>query len=381
MNKFEKKQTEFELICLFHSPSKYREHALLDNFVSENRINISVFYEKYKKDDEIDFLSNANYKYFKSAWYILPSKSLFFSIIKSIIKKNSKTLFWVAGWNSSPNIIFLFLLLIFRRHYLLWTDTISTHERRISVKEALRKLFLFIIIRNSFKVLTTGEPGINAFKKFNYFGSKSNKFIDFPCYINTICYKPISSSKRKNADKIRILSVGWLKDNLKGQSITLNALSMLPTTLNFEMNFIGSGPDLENLIEISNTLGLVGKVNFLGQKNADEIIDFYHSSDILIHSSPIHEPYGVVISEAMASGLVVIASDSTCAALDSINDGWNGYIYPSGNSIQLAEILKSSLNDYCVLEDIKLNSLKTSQKWDIQNGINQLNKIFNQLYL
>ena len=59
------------------------------------------------------------------------------------------------------------------------------------------------------------------------------------------------------------------------------------------------------------------------------------------------EPWGVVVHEATAAGLPVICTDNCGASVHLVQDGYNGYVIPAGNSLALTEALMkfSELSD------------------------------------
>jgi glycosyltransferase involved in cell wall biosynthesis len=54
----------------------------------------------------------------------------------------------------------------------------------------------------------------------------------------------------------------------------------------------------------------------------------------------------------MAAGVPVIASDRVGAAAELIEDGKNGFVYPVGDVVKLAQILVSSFADPAALRSI-----------------------------
>lgn len=52
-----------------------------------------------------------------------------------------------------------------------------------------------------------------------------------------------------------------------------------------------------------------------------------------------HEPWGVVLQEAAAAGLPLIASDACGAAVHLLQDGYNGWLFQSGDAAHLAECM------------------------------------------
>jgi glycosyltransferase involved in cell wall biosynthesis len=76
----------------------------------------------------------------------------------------------------------------------------------------------------------------------------------------------------------------------------------------------GDGPDRAKLERRVSELGLTGTVTFLGQQSREDIIRLMHEADVLVVPSvPTvsgrREGLPVVIMEAMAAGLPVVASE------------------------------------------------------------------------
>ena len=56
--------------------------------------------------------------------------------------------------------------------------------------------------------------------------------------------------------------------------------------------------------------------------------------DVFVHTARF-EPYGVVVLEALSSGLPILASTKTMAAIDRIRDGRNGFLHQAGDELDL----------------------------------------------
>jgi glycosyltransferase involved in cell wall biosynthesis len=58
-----------------------------------------------------------------------------------------------------------------------------------------------------------------------------------------------------------------------------------------------------------------------------------------------HEPWGVVVNEAAASGLPLVLSDAVGAARDLLRDGENGFLVPAGDTDGAAQALRELAAD------------------------------------
>lgn len=81
---------------------------------------------------------------------------------------------------------------------------------------------------------------------------------------------------------------------------------------------------------------LSDRIFFYGEQSDPK--PYFESMDIFIHASN-HEPFGLVIVEAMATGIPVIATDSG-GPLDIIDPGVDGFLYPFGDAASLANHIR-----------------------------------------
>jgi glycosyltransferase involved in cell wall biosynthesis len=84
---------------------------------------------------------------------------------------------------------------------------------------------------------------------------------------------------------------------------------------------------------------------FLGFRNQSELPAIYAAADVLVLPSDRQETWGLVINEAMAAGLPVIASDAVGCVPDLIAPGVTGDRFPPGDVKALAAALKGLKDD------------------------------------
>ena len=77
-------------------------------------------------------------------------------------------------------------------------------------------------------------------------------------------------------------------------------------------------------------------VRFAGFRNQSELPRFFQLADVFVLPSR-HEPWGLIVNEAMAAGCpAIVSSDVGCHA-DLITDGVEGCVFPVGNVAALAD--------------------------------------------
>lgn len=90
------------------------------------------------------------------------------------------------------------------------------------------------------------------------------------------------------------------------------------------------------------------RVLWTGFLESDEVNNAYHMANVLVLPSD-HEPWAVVVQEAMSAGLPVVASDVVGAAHELVTDGVSGRIFASGDCISL----RNAIQDVTHEEHIK----------------------------
>ena len=102
-----------------------------------------------------------------------------------------------------------------------------------------------------------------------------------------------------------LISVGRL-DPDKGFQDVIQTLPHLPPEVCYTI--IGEGNAREYLLTLAQELGVADRVSLVGSKSAKEIKCLLDSSRVFVHPSR-HEGVGLVVIEAMATGIPVITSD------------------------------------------------------------------------
>jgi len=119
----------------------------------------------------------------------------------------------------------------------------------------------------------------------------------------------------------------------------------------------GSGPEEEKIIKIINDFNLK-EVYLMGFRQVDELPVFYSLADCFIFPSSRFEPWGLVVNEAMASGLPILASSMTGCAEDLVLDDVNGFVFDPEDECGLAHMMFKIAKDQKVLAKMGLASEK-----------------------
>lgn len=139
-----------------------------------------------------------------------------------------------------------------------------------------------------------------------------------------------------------LLTIGALTIN-KGGNVLLFALpevfNMYPE---YNLVWIGSGPQLESWKSIANRLEIQNKIFFIGNQTQEEVISWLKRAQLMILPS-LSEGLGVVLLEALACGVPCIGSN--VGGIPDILTDEVGQLVPPNDSKALAKAIITMLND------------------------------------
>ncbi len=141
-------------------------------------------------------------------------------------------------------------------------------------------------------------------------------------------------------EKVVVLYSGQLIKR-KGVETLIRAMSRTPQ--NAVLWVVGSGPMRSRYEALAHVMS-PGRVLFLGHKSYDEMVGVYAAADIVVLPSHL-EVWGLVINEAMAAGLPVIASSTAGATPDLVQDNVTGLSYDPEHFEALVDALNRLIND------------------------------------
>lgn len=260
--------------------------------------------------------------------------SVLHNLIKNIklskeINQNNRLLVAYQSWLTKSPIIFPLIKIpiiyvcneVPREHY----DTLVRAKH--TIKEMIINNILLIPIRildylnialarKNLKIITLSKSSSKLIKK-------TYKIIPKIIYpgIPTVKYlKPKSIDNRKN----QVITVGAINKH-KNQLFILMAVSKIPEKYRPKVVFVGNGGDSNYILklkEFANTHNVIVdiKINI----SSKELIRIYSESKAFMYS-PINEPFGLVVIEAMRAGLPLIVSEDGGGYTEIINKH-NGYI-------------------------------------------------------
>jgi len=125
---------------------------------------------------------------------------------------------------------------------------------------------------------------------------------------------------------------------------------------NIKLIVVGDGP-FKILYEQYLNKNIEDKVIFVGKVGYDELPKFYVSCDVFVSPATEKESFGIVLLEAMASKIPVIASDIE-GYKQIIKDEVNGFLFENENYKNLADKIIMVLKNKNFVNKVVENAYK-----------------------
>lgn len=192
---------------------------------------------------------------------------------------------------------------------------------------------------------------------------------------NPVNKKKFYPSSEKKENNNTLLTVGKLSEGKNHIFLLDVAKKLYEKNIDFKLLIVGDGP-LNNYLESKiEEYGLKDVVKLKGiVENIEEI---YRSSTLYLHSSR-SESFGLVILEAMATGLPVIALKAK-EENTLVNNNENGFIVDQESVENYSEKIEMLLNNKALYNKLSYNCINKAQNHDAESYGLQVTNIYRKL--
>lgn len=260
---------------------------------------------------------------------------------------------------------------LFRSKILIHSNT----TRHTATTDSFRKKFRRWLVRHCDAFIAASFQT----KKYLYdLGAEPDKVFISTQTIDALRWKRLVKEEKESKGNLRdelglkdkvILHVGRLVPH-KGVHLLFEAFHRITDMLqNASILMVGGGSEEAKLKEYCQQKGLSDRVVFVGYKQPDELPEYYAAADLLVFPT-LYDPFGLVVNEALASGLPVICSPFAGAA-DLIEEGKNGYVMDPRDTEKMASLLSNVLTDEGLLEHLKHGALASIENLTIEKSVEQ----------
>jgi|SRR3989338_5768391 len=205
--------------------------------------------------------------------------------------------------------------------------------------------------------------------------SKINKRAPITLIPNGVDISLFFPAHSKLNDEPTIISVSRLVEK-NGIADLINAFTLVKKDIpTVRMVIVGDGPLQSALEKQIRQLGLMGSIRLAGQVIYEELPHYLVNADIFVRSS-LSEGLGTAFLEAMAVGLPVIGTP-VGGIPDIIKDGQTGLICQAGDPKDIADKIKTLLNDLGLRKRLSENGCRmVSEKYSWGQIASQFSTIY-----
>ena len=300
----------------------------------------------------------------------------FFSIkcpkIWTEITQSDYDVIWIHGYNYF-GLVLAFLAAKFSRKKIFFRSETHLKLNRHPVRQFIRDAILAQIFRFFDGFLAIGSLNSEYYKSL---GVPAHKITLVPYTIDNDSF--YSKSRLSQKEKHEFLNSLGLNPNVptmvycskfsirKNPDIVIRAFHKLSRKhIQANLLMVGSGPLLDQCRQMvaHDKIDNVYIAGFIGQEGLPKYLG---CSDLFIQVSE-NEPWGLVVNEAMATGLPVLANDTIGSVQDLVEDGVNGLRLKELTAEHLEINISALLSDTAKLKQMGKHSLDKIAKWNFQS--------------
>ena len=140
---------------------------------------------------------------------------------------------------------------------------------------------------------------------------------------------------------------------------------------------VGDRVDKQRLVAEAEAIGVSQSVRFLGRVTGPDLAEIYRLGDVFATGSEI-ETQGIVLVEAAASGLPLVAVDAGAVAEICV-DHKNGYLVKPGDVASMSIAIDRILTDKDLREKMSAESVKIANEHSLDKTIDKFLEIYQKV--
>ena len=290
---------------------------------------------KFYLEQEVKTYVYSSYNYFPRIkghikWKYL---NMLEKLIKQIIKTQGKpdvihahSTFW-GGWASAKIARKYNIRLILTEHSSVFTQNLLSKEMRSSIKKTFEVADQIIAVGPSLKI---------ELEKYT-----NKEIFVIPNIVDTKRFG--TEVTIKSNDKFRFFSLALLTKNKGMDTLIKSFAHAFLNVENVELVIGGDGPEKENLIKLSEGLGISRKIEFTGVLDRIQVVKQMQNCEVFVLASR-NETFGVVYIEALAAGKPIIGTK--CGGPEMIVNEENGILVNIDEVQELSKAMNFMMDNF-----------------------------------
>lgn len=280
--------------------------------------------------------------------------------LRQLLAESRPEVIAIPGWSGRGAFAAMEWALETHTPYLLMSDSTEWDEPRVAWKEAVKSRF----VSGAAAALVAGRPHVDYMASL---GMPHSRIFTGYDVVDNEAFRHGAATWRNQSRphdsgthpyfmaSCRFVPKKNLPFLLEAYAAHLPQAAGIRATSPWDLVLMGDGELRQELILHAGKLGLEilsdapwdcpqaaharGRLLLPGFRQIGELFRFYAEASAFVHAS-VTEQWGLVVNEAMASGLPVVVSDRCGCAADLVMEGVNGWTFPPDDAAKLSGILR-----------------------------------------
>ncbi len=253
--------------------------------------------------------------------------------------------------------VFLFLLNILKnQRFYLAIESDTQAKEDLGWRKKIKRLFLKTIFASRNVLGFSGGSFVHK-QLFRQYGMNEERIFLMPMMVNNEKFE--YSKKKRKRSPFTFLYVGRIIPHKNVEMLIKSFIEAFGGSEDVELKIVGTGESFEGL---HKKYSVNRNISFEGPKFGQDLVDAYHTSNVLVIPS-LYEPWGLVVNEALSAGLPVLASNRVGAVYDLIENRDTGFIFDPEKPEELKMLMQKMFEDEDLYEKHSSNAAKLMKEY------------------
>jgi len=296
----------------------------------------------------------------------LVSPSRFSTTIRAILGEIGPSAIAVPGWGQRSALSILRIAKRCGIPTVLMSDSTIQDTRRYAVKELIKSK----IVQYYDSALVAGSPqkeylcslGFAPERIFLGYNVVDNAHFESAA-VNSGYFK-----KREFRRSFLVVSRFIKRKNLDTLVIAFIRYAASSESNDWSLRIIGDGPERLSLERLIRSSAYADRIRLDGFLQYEELPLCYAAAGCFILPS-LSDQWGLVVNEAMASGLPVLVSERCGCAIDLVKEGLNGFTFDPTDVEQLAKLMARISSNSFDIERLGEASRRCIANWNLDRFV------------
>jgi 1,2-diacylglycerol 3-alpha-glucosyltransferase len=233
----------------------------------------------------------------------------------------------VPGYATLPALTAAVWARVHGRKSILMTESTAHDHARSGWKEAIKVVLLRLLFDSA---VAGGNAHIRYLERLRFGSKRVALYYDV---VDNLCFSKLTAELRKESSERfglpsspYFLYVGRLAPEKNVACLVSAWEGYRAIGGSWPLVLVGDGSSLKELRRMAEGSAHGHHIHFAGHKNASDLPPYYSFAGCFVLPSA-REPWGLVVNEAMASGLPVLVSSLCGCAEDLVQEGRNGFTF------------------------------------------------------